>query len=60
MCRYDPQQGYIPGGIQETVKPLPDDNFAFSSFDNNVFVAYSFFIDPDNADETFAPLPLVA
>jgi len=59
VCRYDPQPGYMPGGVQETVKRLPDDNVAYSSFGNSGWAAYPFSIDPDNPDETFTPMPRV-
>ncbi len=60
VCRYDPQPGYMVGGKQETVKKLPDDNPAYSSWGNGGWAAYVFSINPDNPDETFVPLARVA
>jgi len=60
VVRYDPQPGYMVGGKQETVKRLPDDNTAYSSFGNSGWAAYCYSINPDNPDETFKPMPRVA
>ncbi|NSW94829.1 MAG: gluconolaconase, partial [Bacteroidales bacterium] len=60
VFRYDPQPGYFIGGIQETVKRLPDDNPAYSSFGNSGWAAYPASFDPDNPDETFSPMPRIA
>ncbi len=60
VFRYDPQPGYLIGGKQETVKRLPDDNPAYSSFGNSGWAAYPASFDPDDPDETFRPLPRMA
>lgn len=60
VCRYDPQPGLLIGGKQETVKRLPDDNAAYSSYGNSGWAAYVYSIDLKNPDETFKPLPRVA
>lgn len=60
VCRYDPQPGYMPGGKQEAVKRLPDDNTAYSSYGNSGWAAYAFSINPDDPDETFSPMPRLA
>ena len=60
VFRYDPQPGYMVGGQQETVKRLPDDNIAYSSFGNSGWAAYPASFDPDNPDETFKPMPRVS
>ncbi len=60
VFRYDPQPGYLVGGKQETVKRLPDDNPAYSSFGNSGWVAYPASFDPDDPDETFKPMPRAA
>ena len=59
VFRYDPQPGYMVGGVQETVKRLPDDNTAYSSFGNSGWAAYPVSFDPNNPDETFKPMPRV-
>jgi hypothetical protein len=60
VCRYDPQPGYMVNGIQETVKWLPDDNPAYSSYGNSGWAAYSYSIDPADPDDSFRPMPRVA
>ncbi len=60
VCRYDPQPGYLVNGEQETVKRLPDDNVAYSSWGNSGWAAYVYAIDPNDPDDTFEPLPRVA
>jgi hypothetical protein len=60
VTRYDPQPGFLVGGRQESVKRLPDDNAAFSSFGNSGWAAYPYSINPNNPDETFKPMPRVA
>lgn len=60
VFRYDPQPGYMVGGKQETVKKLPDDNIAYSSFGNSGWAAYAVSFNPENPDETFRPMPRVA
>src|SRR5690625_1866039 len=60
VARYDPQPGYLVDGEQETVKRLPDDNEAYSSWGNSGWAAYPYSIDPDNPDNTFAIMPRVA
>ncbi|TFG40996.1 MAG: gluconolaconase, partial [Bacteroidia bacterium] len=60
VFRYDPQPGYMVGGKQETVKRLPDDNTAYSSYGNSGWAAYAASFDPDNPDETFRAMPRVA
>ena len=57
VFRYDPQPGYLVGGKQETVKRLPDDNPAYSSYGNSGWAAYPASFDPDDPDETFRPMP---
>ena len=60
VFRYDPQPGYLVGGKQETVKRLPDDNPAYSSYGNSGWAAYPASFDPDDPDETFRPMPRTA
>jgi hypothetical protein len=60
VFRYDPQPGYLVEGRQETVKRLPDDNTAYSSYGNSGWAAYPASFNPDNPDETFRPMPRVA
>ena len=60
IFRYDPQPGYLVDGEQETVPRLPDDNPMYSSWGNSGWAARGYSIDPDNPDETFAPLPRIA
>jgi hypothetical protein len=60
VCRYDPQPGYLVNGKREMVKRLPDDNAAYSSWGNSGWAAYCYSIDPNNPDDTFAPMPRVA
>jgi hypothetical protein len=60
VFRYDPQPGYMVGGEQETVKRLPDDNTAYSSYGNSGWAAYAASFDPDDPDETFRAMPRVA
>jgi hypothetical protein len=59
VFRYDPQPGYMVGGRQESVKRLPDDNTAYSSYGNSGWAAYAVSFDPNNPDETFKPMPRV-
>lgn len=60
VARYDPQPGYLVNGEQETVKRLPDDNEAYSSWGNSGWAAYTYSIDPDDPDNTFEIMPRVA
>ena len=60
VFRYDPQPGYLVGGKQETVKRLPDDNPAYSSYGNSGWAAYPASFDPDDPDETLRPMPRAA
>jgi hypothetical protein len=60
VFRYDPQPGYMVGGKQETVKRLPDDNVAYSSYGNSGWASYAVSFDLRNMDETFTPMPRVA
>ncbi|MBN2029554.1 SMP-30/gluconolactonase/LRE family protein [bacterium] len=60
VCRYDPQPGFMVNGEQETVKRLPDDNVAYSSWGNSGWAAYAYSIDPDDPDDTFEPMPRMA
>lgn len=60
VFRYDPQPGYMVGGKQESVKQLPDDNAAYSSFGNSGWAAYAVSFNPNDPDETFNPMPRVA
>jgi len=60
VFRYDPQPGYMVGCRQETVKRLPDDNTAYSSYGNSGWAAYAVSFNPDDPDETFKPMPRVA
>jgi hypothetical protein len=60
VFRYDPQPGYQVGGKQETVKRLPDDNTAYSSFGNSGWAAYCVSFNPDDPDESFKAMPRVA
>ena len=59
IFRYDPQPGYLVNGQQETVTRLPDDNPMYSGWGNSGWAAYGYSINPDNPDETFAPLPRI-
>ena len=60
VARYDPQPGYLVNGEQETVRRLPDDNPAYSSWGNSGWASYAYSIDPDDPGDTFAPMPRVA
>jgi hypothetical protein len=60
VCRYDPQPGFLVNGKQETVKRLPDDNTAYSSYGNGGWAALCYSIDPKNPETTFAPMKRVA
>ncbi|HCY41919.1 MAG TPA: gluconolaconase [Prolixibacteraceae bacterium] len=60
VCRYDPQPGFLANGKQETVKRLPDDNPAYSSYGNGGWAALCYSIDPKNPEATFAPMKRVA
>jgi hypothetical protein len=60
IFRYDPQPGYLGTGEQETVARLPDDNPMYSGWGNSGWAADGYSINPDNPDETFAPLQRVA
>jgi hypothetical protein len=60
VFRYDPQPGFLVNGKQETVKRLSDDNPAYSSYGNGGWAALCYSIDPENPEETFAPMKRVA
>ncbi len=60
VCRYDPQPGFLVSGKQKTVKRLPDDNPAYSSYGNGGWAALCYSIDPKNPEATFAPMKRVA
>jgi len=60
VCRYDPQPGFLVNGKQETVKRLPDDNPAYSSYGNGGWAALCFSINPKNPEATFAPMKRMA
>ena len=60
VCRYDPQPGYMIGGVQETVKWLPDDNPAYSSYGNSGWAAYCYSIEPNDPDDSFRTMPRIA
>lgn len=60
VARYDPQPGYMVNGEQETLKRLPDDNVAYSSWGNSGWAAYPYSIDPDDPDDSFKPMHRVA
>ena len=60
MFRYDPQPGYLVDGKQEGVTRLPDDNPMYSGWGNSGWATYGYSINPDNPDETFAPLKRMA
>lgn len=60
IFRYDPQPGYLIGGLQETVQRVPDDNPGYSSWGNSGWRALAYSIDPDDPDETFSPMLRVA
>jgi hypothetical protein len=60
VCRYDPQPGFLVNGKQETVKRLPDDNPAYSSYGNGGWAALCYSIDPKNPEATFASMKRVA
>jgi len=59
IFRYDPQPGYMVDGKQETVPRLPDDNPMYSGWGNSGWAAWGYSIDPNNPDETMAPLKRV-
>jgi hypothetical protein len=59
IFRYDPQPGYFVDGRQETVPRLPDDNPMYSGWGNSGWAAQAYAIDPNNPDETLAPLPRI-
>jgi hypothetical protein len=60
VCRYDPQPGFIVNGQPETVKRLPDDNVAYSSWGNSGWAAVCYTVNPENPDETFKPLSRIS
>ena len=60
VARYDPQPGLLVGGEQETVRALPDDNPAYSSWGNSGWAAYPYAVDPGDPEGTFRPLERVA
>jgi sugar lactone lactonase YvrE len=60
VARYEPQPGYLIGGEQETVKRLPDDNPAYSSWGNSGWTAIPYSIDPHSPGSTFEPMARVA
>lgn len=60
VFRYDPQPGYLIGGLQETVQRLPDDNPGYSSWGNSGWRALAYSINPDDPDETFSPMARVS
>ncbi len=60
VCRYDPQPGFLVNGKQESVKRLPDDNPAYSSYGNGGWAALCYSIDPKNPETTFARMNRVA
>lgn len=59
VFRYDPQPGLQINGKQETVKRLPDDNPAYSSYGNGGWAALCYSFDPKNPEATFAPMKRV-
>jgi hypothetical protein len=59
IFRYDPQPGYMPNGVQETVPHLPDDNPMYSGWGNSGWAAWGYSIDPNNPDETIKLLQRV-
>lgn len=60
VTRYEPQPGYLVNGVQERAKILPDDNRAYSSWGNGGWASLTYSIDPDDPDNTFRKMPLVA
>ncbi|MDR2913152.1 MAG: SMP-30/gluconolactonase/LRE family protein [Alistipes sp.] len=60
IFRYDPQPGFMVDGEQEKVGRLPDDNPMYSGWGNSGWAALGYSIDPDDPDETFAPLRRIA
>jgi len=60
IFRYDPQPGLLIDGVPETVQRLPDDNPMYSGWGNSGWAALGYSIDPNNPDETFAPMPRIA
>ncbi len=60
IFRYDPQPGYMIDGQQESVTKLPDDNPMYSGWGNSGWAALGYSIDPENPDETFAPLKRIS
>lgn len=60
VFRYDPQPGFKIGDKQETVKRLPDDNPMYSGWGNSGWGAWMYSVNPNNPDETFKRMPLVA
>ncbi|KAA6341550.1 hypothetical protein EZS27_010643 [termite gut metagenome] len=59
IFRYDPQPGYMPNGVQETVPRLPDDNPMYSGWGNSGWAAWGYSMDPNNPDETIKLLQRV-
>jgi len=60
VFRYDPQPGYMVDGEQETVPRLEDDNPMYSGWGNSGWAAWAYSLDPEDPDETIAPLKRVA
>jgi hypothetical protein len=60
IFRYDPQPGFLVGGVQESVPRLPDDNPMYSGWGNSGWAAFGYSIDPANPDETIRPMPRAA
>lgn len=60
VARYDPQPGFMVNGEQETIKELPDDNAAYSSWGNSGWAALTYSIDPEDPDNTFEIMPRIA
>ncbi|MFO7932471.1 MAG: glycosyl hydrolase family 28-related protein [Bacteroidales bacterium] len=59
IFRYDPQPGYLVDGEQETVPRLADDNPMYSGWGNSGWAAWAYSLDPEDPDETIAPLKRV-
>jgi hypothetical protein len=60
IFRYDPQPGYLVNGEQESVPRLPDDNPMYSGWGNSGWAAWGYSVNPEDPDETFAPLQRIA
>ena len=58
IFRYNPQPGYLIGGVQETVPVLPDaSGTTFSAWGNSGWAVWAYSIDPNHPEESIQKLP---